>query len=224
MNRRLKVLGIALAAVFAFGGVSAAAAQAELEFHSEVKKGFTVGEQKTENVYTTTAGNAKCKNATFSSEEEVAEKTNGAADFSRKEARLIPSYGECSAFGQKAEVTGASCYYGISPHPISTWMGDLVGTTGTCAIHIKVPGGNCSLTIEEQVPEDGKVELANEGAGSSRSILLTWKLTGISYGVTGPGTICGSEGKHVDGKYTGSTLLKGYKDKAHTEQVGIWQE
>jgi hypothetical protein len=69
------------------------------------------------------------------------------------------------------------------------------------------------------------VNFANEGSGSSRSETWTPQLSGIKYTVAGPGGTCGALGTYEGAQgaaITGSYLMKGYKNLAHTEQVGTW--
>jgi hypothetical protein len=234
MNRKLKVLSLALAAVFAFGAVSAVGASAA-EFRSEIEKTFIFGEQTTENVFATKAGNIKCKKATFDSLAAQTGKEKAAKNFATDMITVHPKYTECTAFGQASsvETTMASPFtstdytlFSTTPEVrvVSTVTeGGSIEDPGTSQITVIVPSGNCSLQIKAQKPGTPTVEYKNEGAGAARSVLVTSKVEKISYTVTGPGTICGTPGNYEDGKLTGSVLLKGFSDKGHTAQTGFWR-
>src|ERR1700749_656030 len=102
MLRKLRTLGVAVVAMFVLTAVAASAASAAA-FHSEKSPTFLLGEQKTENGFTTTAGTVKCKKAPFTSGEII-----GTSDAS---VEITPAYSECTAFGQAAEVTTTGCKY-----------------------------------------------------------------------------------------------------------------
>ena len=51
---------------------------------------------------------------------------------------------------------------------------------------------------------------------------MSFKVENLTYAVDGGGGICGTSGS--SGKISGELTLKGYKDAAHTQRVGIWVE
>jgi hypothetical protein len=217
MNYKLKAVGLALVAICAMGAISAAGAQAR-SFHSEVQTTYYTGTQTVTNVFTTTAGNVKCKKATFVGE---ATATGGSSNWTRETIEVTPTYAECTAFGQAMIYTTAGCESTLNANGI------VESLTGCSAggIVVDVPSGNCTVTIPNQHFTEALVSYTNEGAGASRDFAVTWDLTSkFSYTIDGPGTVCGTPGSYTDGSYTGTVTMKGYKDAGHTEQVGVWVE
>jgi hypothetical protein len=219
MNRKFKAIGMALVAIFAISAFSAAGAQA-ISFHSERETTFFQGEQIGTNIFTTTAGNVKCKKATFVGESTgtVVEKEK---DYKTETVEVTPTYAECTAFGQAASVTSTKCEYTLNAN------GTVVSVTG-CeggGVVVHVPSGNCTVTVPDQHFTAAKVEYKNEGVGTTQDVLVTADVTNqITYNVDGPGAICGTPGHYTDGNYTGSVTTKGYKTIAHepVDHVGIW--
>jgi hypothetical protein len=64
--KRMKVLGVAMLAVFLHRR-DRRVRRSGGRFHSESEKTFLFGEQEGENVFTTSAGKVKCKEASFDS-------------------------------------------------------------------------------------------------------------------------------------------------------------
>jgi hypothetical protein len=230
MTRMRKVLALFFA-IAAVGAVSASAAQATGWYHAETLNGetppklFVHGEQVIENVFHTTAGTVKCKTATFQSE---------VTELTVRTLTVKPTYGTCTAFGQTAQVTftGANpatefCHYDFTT-PTEGTEGKLhaevhIQCNGGWTIKVDVPTANCSLTIGAQTPTKPTVDLTNNTAtGSTRDVLVTSTVEGISYTVDGPGTACGTAGAHNDGTYTGTVTVKGWENAAHTVQAGVW--
>jgi hypothetical protein len=206
MNGKIKGLGLVLVAVLAVGAVSVAAASAA-EFHSEVETTFGVGQQVTAGVYTTAAGTIKCK------------EISGTGVMTGKAANSItiaPSISGCTAFGQAAVWSMNGCEYVAT----SSGTEHIVCPAGK-EVLITVASGNCSIGTPSQ---SGTATYTNQGSGSTRDVLVTSTASGLTYVVYGPGTICGTLGKHTDGSVTGTITVKGYSNVAHTIQVGVWVE
>jgi hypothetical protein len=213
--RKLKVLGVAMVAVFAVTAV-AASAQAKT-FHSEINTTFLLGSQTEQNVFTTAAGTVKCSTATFTGE---------ITGTSVETATVTPAYGTCKAFGQAATVTSSGCQYVLNANgTIVKIQGCNNG--GYAGFVIDVPTGECTVKVPNQEPGTKTVDYTNEGAGTSRDILVRSTVAKIKYEVVGPGTICGTAGTYEGEKgasYTGTVTTKGYENEAHTIQRGIWVE
>ena len=117
MIRKFKALGLALVAVFAMSAIVASAAQAlpngTLTTFPAGKTVIATAEQTGEHEFTLTDhetepgkfANTKCKKATFTGSEGVAD---GALTI-----RVTPIYEECTAFGQAATITTTGCHYVI---------------------------------------------------------------------------------------------------------------
>jgi hypothetical protein len=215
MRFKFKIIGFALVAICAMNAIAAEGVQAKT-FDSEVQTTYYTGAQVGSMVFLTTGGPVKCKKVDWIGE---ATATGGGGIWTRETIELTPTPTECTGFGQTSTTTAAGCEFTFNAN------GTLVSITGCTAgaIVIHVPSGNCTITIPNQHFTEALVSYANEGAGSSRDILVTTDVTSkITYIVHGPGMICGTPGHYTDGSLTGSFTLKGYKNAAHTEQVGIW--
>jgi hypothetical protein len=205
--RRLSLVALALGASFA---LSAQAAQA-VEFHVEAEGA---------NIPVTGAYPTKEENP---SEEEA----------------ITFSFGTTHVFCLTATFTGTlpfSTATTMTLHPelnrclaTSLTMGgcDLsIGAAGTLAVTGNV---ECSLKPIEIIsgcryqigPQEGlkTVSYANSGSGTSRDVIATFAVTGITYVKSGPG--CGSS-KFNNGELTGIVTLKA--DTAEEKQQGLWVE
>ena len=233
MIRNLKVLGLALAAVFAFSAMSASAASAEKLFHSESEKTILTGTEVEEVVFDAGGGTIKCP-------ESVYDATTSAKTVT--EITVEPTYKteKCKAFGLETHVLMNGCDYVFTLEPGTTeTTGGSTHTSGP--VHIKCPegkkieltvtkllgGSRCTVDVPAQTPTKPTVDYKNEGKEKTRDVLITSTIEGVTYEVTGGGGICGVEGHHNDGKLTGSATTKCYEDLAGPKegnQVGCWVE
>jgi hypothetical protein len=209
-----------LCLVLAFALLGAAfASSASATFHSEIQSTYLSGQHKAENTFTTSAGKVQCKSATFKSPGGQIGVYSG-TDWEMERVTLHPTYSECKAFGLAATIETGSCDYEIIGAATNIGQLNIVGTL--CEMRIIVPVGKCEIDISSQQPGERGLELWNEGTGSTRSVLMTWKVGKILYWVSPPGVSpCGSSGFHSDGAYGGSALIKGY-NATFTVQVGFW--
>jgi hypothetical protein len=222
MNRKIKVVGLCVFALFAMSAVAAAGAQAA-NFHSESTTTFYTGEQFGTNTFTTTAGTVKCKKAKFTGE---------ATGTSLTTIQVTPEYLECTAFGQAATVTTTGCVYTLSADgTIVELDGCTTPVNGGDGIVINVPAGNCKVTVANQTfgatggTAVNSITYTNEGSGSTRDVKVNADVTNdITTTVDGPGTICGALTTTVDNSYVGSVTTLGYSNSAHTVRTGIWVE
>jgi hypothetical protein len=201
------MIGLAALTVLAVSVVTASAAQAA-QFTSAVEDTFLTGEQKTQNVFTTNAGEIKCNTVKFEAT------TKGTADgglgFTSPTVKVHPTYSGCTAFGFEMKVDMNSCEFEFS----ASGTASIVNCPSTAPITVTIPIAGCTTTIANQGPL-GAISYSNEGSPSS--ILVTFNVTGISY--TSSGGLCGASG--TNGKYTGSASTKAFSDAAHTTQVAI---
>jgi hypothetical protein len=220
MSRKMKSVGIAVAAMLAISAVSAVGAQAA-SFHSSVEKTHLTGSQVGENIFDTFAGNVKCKKATFTStSQEVGEKVT-ATTWKKATATVVPSYSECTAFGQAATITVVNCHYTITPTSATAGTLNVVESGGTCLITINSTAGNCKVTVGAHTPGKPNLVFTNEEFEGKKVVLVTSKVEEIKYTVDGPGTVCGTPGSYSDGKYTGSVRVRGFTDSGLSSQVDI---
>ncbi|MFT3864759.1 MAG: hypothetical protein QM729_10845 [Solirubrobacterales bacterium] len=214
MIRNLRILGLTMVAMLAVGVVGASAASAA-SFHSESSETFVLGSQSTQNVFTVNSRTVKCSTATF---------TGSFTGTSKSTLENIhPEYGGCEAFGLEATVNTEGCNYTFNePSGSSTYTGTVnvvcesgkeieINAASTCVVKVGSQSGLSSVTYTD------------EGSGSSRSVLVTANVSGISSTVSGSTLICGTNGTR-SATYTGSVSTKGYTSAAHTTQTGVWVE
>lgn len=207
--RKLKVLGLALAAVFALSAISASAASAEGTYTSEVAHTTITGNQLSENIFTTSVGKVTCKSAVFDAT---------ATATSVTDLTVTPTYNECTLTNNSGVQVSATVNHNECTYTFTTPT-----TTGKPApedwhaeIHIECPAGKpgivisgfgCTITVHPQTPTVPTVALTNSGtAGTGMDVLLTSKVTGITYETTGFG--CGAHEAN-DAVYDGTATVKG---------------
>lgn len=209
MNRILRTLGLALAALTAFCAVAVGNAEAT-EFHSELSTTFLSGSSG-EIVVTTPAGAMKCKKSNLNGTQ---------SGRSASTLSISPTIAECSFFGQAMPVAANGCTFEIAA------SGHLsIACPAGKKIVFSMPSGNCSWEIGAQKPTTDTVGIANRGTGTSRSEEWAFGLNGITYTDVGPGTLCGSQGVHEGASglsITGNYTVRGYANASFTEQSGIW--
>lgn len=180
--------------------------------HSEVAHTLVTGSQVTQNAYTfgLLIGAIECEVVTIDGT--VAIQT--AAEITVK-----PAYSKCKGLNREVTTHMNGCAYNLKT--------TRTGNDGTVEIECPAgqqiettvdafPGG-CTVTVGAQTA-DGVVDYKNEGAGSSRDLLVTWTLEGIDYERDG----CEIGGKGNNGTLTGSVTLKG-EDTSGVSK-GIWFE
>jgi hypothetical protein len=216
---RLKVFGVALAAVFAASALGASAAQAVVVFNSEKENTTFTSTTATESVFVyEKALFVKCKKVTITNELNLKGTTTTTA------LLVKPTYDECvDENGNETNVNMNGCYY------IYTLTGnnDLDGATDlecplgqSITMKVTIPKGTlfCTWHIAPQKP-GGVTEYENEGMETERSILLKHKLTGIVATRTGSAG-CGLVESKV-ATFSGNVKLLGEKPGS-SERVGIW--
>jgi hypothetical protein len=215
MTGKLKVLGLALVAVWAMSAVAASGAQAQVGKltinHIENEETVTdssatlTGNQVGVHVFTANGHEVTCEHANFHAEiEDGAETVTTSA----------PEYTGCHiilGFTFSATVTvPAGCDYHFSNFETEGAAGEYTGDTKlTCTgepIKINVPAAGCSITI------GGTQSFANSVSASNMSetiddITLNATVSGISF--TSSGGLCGSSGN--TGTYNGLTTIKAEK-------------
>jgi hypothetical protein len=210
MSRNLKILGLAVVAMLAMSAVAASAASAKHHFNAPNAPTDGTGTQTTQNIFQTPAGEVKCNTATFSG-------TQGAVN--ANEVTVAPHYTNCTAFFFTAHVNMNGCTYKFTT-PTGTvnstqFTGEpphIICPAGAqIQITVTVPFAHCTINVPAQTPTSGNVTYQNQGAGTTRDVLVTSGVTGIHS--TGSGGVCG--GASTNGSYTGSVTLKGYQDGNH---------
>ncbi|MFT3864758.1 MAG: hypothetical protein QM729_10840 [Solirubrobacterales bacterium] len=217
MIRNLRILGLTMVAMLAVGVVGASAASAA-SFHSESSETFVLGSQSTQNVFTVNSRTFKCSTVTFTGSFEGTSKSTL--------EEIHPEYGGCEAFGLEIAINTEGCNYTFD-EPSGSGSESHTGTVNlVCAtgheIEMNTASGVCVVTVGSQSGLSS-VTYTDEGSGSSRSVLVTANVSGISVDVSGSTLICGTNGTR-SATYTGSVSTKGYTSEAHTIRTGIWVE
>jgi hypothetical protein len=191
-------------------GITATGGPGPQKVRSEAAHTTLAGTQSAENVYTfgILMGSAKCANTS------VLGTTSALAV---EEVTLSGAYGGCKGLERDVTVDMNGCSY-VLKFP---WFGSTASFAIECPAEKSIettydsfPGG-CTVVIGAQ-NASGNVDVKNEGAGTSRDILLTWTLSGLKYKRNG----CEVGGEASNGTYAGSVTLKGY-DTAEGP-IGIW--
>jgi hypothetical protein len=219
MIRNLKVLGLALGVVFAFGAVMASGASATDTLTFGEAKGDVTAEATNEQILNITSGaTVKCQKATFSS----SNVTSGA-----KQATVFVKY-----FGSKANPTGPTCdsVFGAVTVDMNECSYDLTGETTkedsppagkdavvwvSCpvgkVIKITAPGG-CTISIGSQTPTVGGVVYTTETeANGKKDVKIHSTVTGITYDASFACLFVGIPSHGQDADYTGTVTATGYK-------------
>lgn len=205
MIRNLKALGLALVAVAAFAAFASASASAA-EFHSEGKGTTLTGAQETVNTFTANAGTTHCQSAKFTG-------TTSGTSTTQATQKVTPSYTECkiTAFGGESlnQTMDIGCEYALSTN------GPVTLECGESSIRVTAPF--CTITFNGQTVN--KAEYANTGSGTTREVVMTWKITGLRYTQsafcpTGGGTF-------ENGTMNGTVKITGESGGSH---VGVWWE
>ncbi len=251
MIRNLKVLGLALAAVFAMSAMAAQAAMASGElFHSDEDPTVITASNAGFGNHVFTAGgiSVECENATF---------TGTQSGTTGEELTVHPTYsGNCTAAGVvAATVTTTGCNYILYSE-----TGENTHTSTTDAPvkieceegkKITIDAAKCRITIDPNQTVRGVKYVGEGGTTETEDLRVVASVDTIGYeaeNLTGLGFKCGTLGFETgvtltNASYTGTVTAKGYEDKCAAEecpfvpeggtdkdaysegdQVGIWWE
>jgi hypothetical protein len=212
MARNLKIIGLALAAVFAMSAVAASAAQATFTWDNGTQT-LTV-EADGKQTFTTTSGAIQCQG--LSGQSAVA--GTAATEVTAQNF----AYASCiGPFGEPAQVVFGQCDYLFTAG--QTLGGKETELTGQA--HIKCVnggqititglGGFCQMHVGQQAP--GGHVIYRTVAGFPQDVTLEATVTGIVYQGTG---LCSSAST---GQYAGNVTIKGYKAMPHNnaQQTGV---
>jgi len=198
MTRNLKVLGLALVAVFAMGAVVASSASAtSFHFNSAADHTIINGSQIGLHKFATTAGEVTCEEANFSATTTTKTETD---------VTITPVYSKChiNFFGSKVSATVAmnGCQYTLTSHQT------VAGVTTPATIHLvnctkaaEVVAAGCTIKVNTGQTLGGQT--ITNGVGD---IVLTTNTSGITYSHSG--FTCGT-GSGTTGTYKGETTVKG---------------
>ncbi len=235
MIRNLKVLGLALAAVFAMSAMAAQAAMASGElFHSDEDPTVITGTGTGFHIFETQENvPVECETTTFTGTQEG--KTS-------KELTVNPTYSNCFTGGVPVTVTSNGCHYVFlsetteDPHNGKTdGAVEIACTTGH---ELYFEAAKCKVTVETPQVVHG-IFYTNQGlTTSTKDVLVEAEVNTIKYvaeNTAGIGFKCGTLGVELgthDATYEGDATVKGYVDNGETSeheyeegaQVGIWWE
>jgi hypothetical protein len=211
--RNLKVLGLALVAMFAMSAVTAAAASAD-EFTAESYPATLTGKNTTANdKFLTTTGTVNCKVASYKA-------TVSAATTS---VLAAPEYKECTAFGFPATIDVNGCKYQFNIGGATIGDADLVCEAGKTVDVTAISAGTlkCTVHVGSQSDITGTVTYSNTGSGTTREINIGVVLGGIDYTHT-QGTGVGScpSGSATAGTLEAAGIVTG--ENAGGAHVGIF--
>jgi hypothetical protein len=221
MIRNLKFLGLALVAVLAMSAVGAGAASAD-EFKAEsAPLTLTAKQGEPTDTFSTHAGNVKCTTATYKGTQATTSATT---------IRVAPTYSGCTFVGLNSTITTNGCEYLFhvpATAGVTTGTVDIV-CTGSNEITVTAPNpalgkAKCIVHVPPQTGL-GVVTYSNLGAGATREVKVSVKLTGLKYsqtaGVAESGN-CETKDNTTTGTYEGSATVTGETHEG-TTHIGIF--
>jgi hypothetical protein len=207
MKRNLKVLGLALTAVFAMSAMAAAGASAQTPatFSYGPNSGALIASAKTPQVFTTDVGELTCK--------KIATETNTSKFTSNSEltATVKPLYTECSKESTTLVVDFTKCHYKFYAATTGEHANvDIVCDSPSEKPHVKavVLGFQLNCVTVEQQTVNGAVSYANTTEGGVTDVDVKATATNIKYTIEG---VCheGSEPTTTgNGTYTGEVTVR----------------
>jgi hypothetical protein len=213
MNR-IRIIGLAVVAVFAMSAVAAASASAFTMFEAAEYPVKIKAEQKEENVFqigTEASGKVTCKKATF---------TSGAYAAATPSVKVVPVYSECTVFGVVGgEVKMNGCEYelfaneGRENAKKETGFDVKVVCPGLNVI--EVTAALCVVKVGSQ--ELSKVKYVNL-ATVPTTVEVVDEVAKIGYKSNLQG-VCPTEGKEAT--YKGTERAEGVKPTEETKKIGI---
>jgi len=227
MIRNLKVLALALVAVFAMSAVAASMAFAD-SFTSESSPVQLTGKQVGEgDTFTTEVGTVKCKEVTYKAT--AATPTTTITATPTYPEKTTGGVQNCTGFGFPAKVETNGCRYLFHVGAATTGTLDIVCdpekeiTVAATSVGVT----KCIVHVPAQTNK-GVVTYKNTGSLTTREVEVEANITGLTYTWT-KGTGLGActvaekaEGESSTGSYTGKALITGEKDNGGTEHVGIF--
>jgi len=209
----LKILGLGLLAALVIGAVTASAALAIPQFHTEMEDTTLTGSQgqNMANILTFDLGEMKCKVAKFDGTQQPEVSTT---------LTLKPTYEECKIAALNAKVTPNGCGYLFHLGENTETFEAKMDIECPDAKKIEIDTPECTITIPPQAGL-GSAKFTNEGAEATRAIIADLNIAGFHYVEDGAG--CANPGETTtNGTYTGEITVKG--ENAAEEHKGIWVE
>ena len=214
MNRKIKVLCLTMAALFAFSAISAAGASAtEKYFHSAAHTTTITASKDKDHVFTTNAGTVTCTTAHFTGE---------ATGTTVQDLNMSINYNNCTAFGfVNVPIEENGCTYTFTSHTTN----DVTGLTENLKVHLLCPGSStieikapfCTTKVGPQTLEGFTPTNLNNPTTGKKDVTLHIAVSGIAYNE------CGTN--RTNGTYHGSSTIEGtdhlgnYLDVWYTDAV-----
>lgn len=232
MSRNLKMLGLALAAVFAFGAIAASGASAAVEhtFNSEIEKTVLTGDNDGLGSLTLTVTGKSgtkvpvtCTTASFAGDQagKTADGITLHPTFGKPNTK--GEAGSCKLAGLGVTITTTGCNFTFDSDTSANGLGGEDATTSVeceAGKAMKSAAAGCTVSIASE--SGGKpvnqnlhgISYANEGAGESRTVKVTSAVKGIHW--TASGVFCGLVGlangeTGTNGEFTGTVSTKGFE-------------
>lgn len=223
--RKIRILGLMLAAVFAMSAVAAASASAD-DFTSEESPVTLTGNQDSgTDKFTTTAGTVSCTNVSY----------HGTTTAPTTTIKVKPTYSGCTGFGFPATIHMNECEYALTLTEPAAGVGPTTTTvevlcpTGKEITITAISAGvtKCIVHVPAQKGPSGTtglkhIEWANVGSGATRELTGNITITGLTYKHTeGTGVGKCTTGHSETGTYDGKVTVTGEKDGG-SNHVGIF--
>ena len=219
MIRKLKFLGLALAAVFAMSAVGASAASALVQFHTEgAPVTITANQHEGTNGFDVQFGEVKCTTAKLhgTTQEKTTETT----------ITLTPTYEGCTFAGVATTIDMNGCDYTAHVHNLGPPYTGFITIKCVLGSEITVTGGNkCTVHVPAQT-NLGTITYTNTGSGSTKEITVHLNgIQNITYTQTKGTAAVGACATMTTGagKYTGKVTITGETDPTNIH-TGIWIE
>lgn len=211
--RYLRILGLSVVAIFTVSAVTASAALAVPQFHTEMEDTTLTGSQglNLANILTFDLGEMKCKVVKFDGTQQPEVATT---------LTLKPTYEECKLAGENAKVTPNGCGYLFHLGENTETLEAKMDIECPDAKKIEIDTPECKITIPPQAGL-GSVKFTNEGAEATRAIIADLNIAGFHYVEDGAGC-ANPEEATANGTYSGEITVKG--ENAAEEHKGIWVE
>ncbi len=224
-NRKhsIRMLGLALVAVFAMSAVAASAASAA-QFHAGASPASATATNEGAHVFTAgQVGNISCSTATFKGELVTTPAST---------LEVLPTYSSCTFLGLPTTVNMNGCKYLFNTPTGSPFTGTVsvrcpkvggvrkVITFEVGACKVEVPGHPAEGLEPAENQGLGTVTYTNNGSTPNRSVTVAANVTGIKYTATG---VCNEfPGTRSDGHYVGTAHATA-EDETEVE-VEAWIE
>lgn len=214
MNRKLKMLGLAVSASLAISAVGATAAQA-IEFTSSAEHTILEGSQSTTHQFTTGSGVGAINCTTVTFEGTMSEEVE-------EEVTLTPTYAGCKDnLGRTVDVVMNGCQYrfNVTSGSFPTYEGNIDVVCSESQIEVKITNelgvAFCTMSIAAQ-NGIGPATYHDE----NEEIRVGVSATNLKHTTSGGFFNCGIvDGEHSNGTYAGEAIVAGEDEESGS--VGI---